>query len=170
MAKPKNPSNVKKIQALLGRKPNGVKPRINQIYKLVSMYGLDSRKYHDDHWQALVDYDKVISSLGCEFTYWCEDGGYTDRDPSDGMPRSKVYNIRITYPDGMMIEGYIKMMAAGSVEDPFDAYDTCIIMWPKPHMAISEGKTKKIRITESDLQKIIKESVMKVLNEVTVQK
>lgn len=119
------------IRKLLGRRPKTIRARMNQIYKLVHEYRIDSRKYHDDSWKALRDYQTVIESLADEFTYWCDDGGYQDRDKEDGMPRSKVYNIEIRYDDGMVISGYIKMMAAGSVEDPFDAYDTCIVMWPK---------------------------------------
>ena len=168
MAKPKNPSNAKKIQTLLGRKPSSVRARIAQITKLVGMYGLDSRKYHDDSWQALRDYDKVISSLGCEFTYWCENGGYTDRDPQDGMPRSKVYNVKITYPDGMAIGGYIKMMAAGTVSDPFDAYDTCIVLWPKTKNDLTENRKSMkqvLRLTEGDVTNIVKGAVNRVLNE-----
>lgn len=119
------------VKHLNGRRPKTLRARINRIYKLVHEYRIDTRKYHDDHWQALDDYDSVISSLGGELSYWCEDGGYTDRDKETGMPMSKVYEIEITYDDGMAIRGYIKMMAAGSVESPFDAYDTCIVMWPK---------------------------------------
>lgn len=119
------------IEPFIGRRPKTIRARINQIYKMVHKYGLSSRKYHDDHWQALDDYDKVISSMGCELNYWCENGGYTDYDPQIGMNMSKVYNIEISYDDGMVISGYIKMMAAGSMEDPFDAYDTCMILWPK---------------------------------------
>ena len=119
------------IEPFIGRRPKTIRARINQIYKMVHKYGLSSRKYHDDHWQALDDYDKVISSMGCELNYWCENGGYTDYDPQIDMNMSKVYNIEISYDDGMVISGYIKMMAAGSMEDPFDAYDTCMILWPK---------------------------------------
>ena len=121
------------IEPFTGRRPKSIKARINQIYKLTNKYGLSSRKYHDDHWLALNDYDKVISSMGCGFSYWCENGGYTDRD-QDGRPMSKVYNVEISYDDGMIIGGYIKMMAAGSMEEPFDAYDTCMVLWPKSRM------------------------------------
>lgn len=150
------------IEAFNGRRPKTIKARINQIYKLANKYGLSSRKYHDDHWQALKDYDTVISSMGCEFTYWCENGGYTDRD-QDGRPMSKVYNIEISYDDGMTIGGYIKMMAAGSMEDPFDAYDTCMILWPKS--SVRESKEKKFRISESKLNDIINETIKSVLTE-----
>lgn len=119
------------IEPFNGRRPKTIKSRINQIYKMTHKYGLSSRLYHDDHWQALNDYDKVISSMGCEFDYWCENGGYTDYSEFTGRKMSKVYNIEISYDDGMVISGYIKMMAAGSMEDPFDAYDTCMVLWPK---------------------------------------
>lgn len=119
-----------------GRKPKTLRARMNQIYRLVHKYRIDSRKYHDENWKALRDYNEVIESLGGELSYWCEDGGYTDRDPQDGMPRSKVYNMTITYDDGMVIGGYIKMMAAGTVEDPFSSYDTCIVMWPKSNTSL----------------------------------
>ena len=99
---------------------------MNQIYRRVHDYRIDSRLYHDDSWQALRDYDAVISSLGGELSYWCENGGYTDFDETTGIKMSKVYEIEITYDDGMSIRGYIKMMAAGSMDDPFSAYDTCI--------------------------------------------
>lgn len=46
------------------------------------------------------------------------------------MPRSKEYKVRITFEDGDVIGGYMKFMAAGSVKDPFDRYDTCMVLWP----------------------------------------
>lgn len=126
------------IEPFTGRRPKSIKARINQIYKLTNKYGLSSRKYSrakdkdfDNRWVALEDYNKVISSLGCDFTYWCENGGRTDYDPQTGISMSKVFNIEISYDDGMVIGGYIKLMAAGSMEDPFDAYDTCMVLWPK---------------------------------------
>lgn len=154
------------IEPFTGRRPKSIKARINQIYKLVNKYGLSSRKYHDEHWQAMDDYDKVITAMGCEFTYWCENGGYTDYDKHTNMPMSKLYNIRISYDDGMEIEGYVKMMAAGSMEDPFDSYDTCMVLWPKQR--IKENKLDhimKYRLTESNLRGIIREAVKNALKE-----
>lgn len=110
--------------------PKSIQGRMNQIYKMVNKYGLSSKKYYDEYWAALGEYDSLISDLGYKLDYWCEDGGYGDYDEFTHMPTSKTYNIRISCGDGMDIEGYIKMMAAGSVQDPFDAYDTCIVMWP----------------------------------------
>ena len=44
------------------------------------------------------------------------DGGYCDY-AEDGMPRSKQYAVKIMYDDGMNIGGYIKFMAAGTMEE-----------------------------------------------------
>lgn len=157
-ARPKNPMNVDRIDPFVGRKPKTIKARINQIYKLVNKYGLSSRKYHDESWAALDDYKKVIESLGCEFTCWVENGGYCDYDEHTNMNMSKMYNIEIEYDDGITINGYIKMMAAGSMEDPFDAYDTCMILWPKRRMEL-ESKNKNIN-------NIVNETIDRYINRI----
>ena len=149
-AMPKSPSSVDgEFDKFIGRRPKTIKSRINQIYKLVKKYGIDSRKYHDEAWQAIDDYHNVISSLGCDVELKpCadlvhadsiySDGGYCDYDEYDHMPRSKQYAIKITFDDGMVISGYIKCMAAGTVKDPFSSYDTCIVLWPKSSNVLSE--------------------------------
>ena len=151
-----------KFDKFMGQHPKTMKGRINLIYKAVNKYGLSSRLYHDDHWQAVRDYDRVISSLGCEFSYWCDNGGYTDY-AEDGMPRSKEYKVEITFEDGMTIGGYLKMMAAGTVEDPFSKYDTAFVLWPKTHR-VAEGKTYTFN-DESEVSCFVNEAVNKVLAE-----
>ena len=140
-----------------GRKPKTVKARINQIYSLVNKYGLSTRKYTDDHWQATDDYDRILTHLGYEVHWDVKNGGYGDY--RDGMPMSKTYDITLVAEDGMEIEGYIKCMAAGSVEDPFDAYDTCMVLWNKPKRTYNEA------INKLDLRSIIKETIKDRLNE-----
>lgn len=148
---PKNPMNVgeRGFDKFVGRRPKSIKARINQIYKIVKKYGIDSRRYSDDHWQAIEDYYKAITSLGCDVELKpCghmshadsmeSDGGYCDYDENDGMPRSKQYAIKIIFDDGMNIDGYIKCMACGTMEDPFSRYDTCMVLWPKSN-SILEG-------------------------------
>lgn len=112
------------------RFPKTIRGRMNQIYDVVDKLGLSSKLFHDETWHALTLYDEAISSLGYELSYWCENGGYGDYDEYTHMPTSKTYNIRISCGDEKDIDGYIKMMAAGSVEDPFDRYDTCMVLWP----------------------------------------
>ena len=183
-SRPKNIANVEDVDKFIGRRPKTMKARINQIYRIVKNYGIDSRVYHDDHWQAKDDYYKAITSLGCEFEMrpcadsnrlddWdciTSDGGYTDYDPEDHMPRSKQYAVKIMFDDGMNIGGYIKFMAAGSVEDPFSAYDTCMILWPKNNRRLGENREmkKQLRFTESELKNVLREAVTRVLEDLSI--
>lgn len=169
---PKNPSNVDEFDKFMGRRPKSVKGRVNQIYRIVRKYGIDSRKYSDSGWQAIDDYVRVISSLGCEVNVKpCSnmngsydevecDGGYTNYDQSDNMPRSKQYAVRVTFEDGMAVDGYISCMAAGTVEDPFSSYDTAIILWPK---AVRTLASEGIRLRERDRRRIVSEAARSVI-------
>ena len=156
---PKNLANHDEVDKFIGRKPKSIKARINQVYRIVKKYGIDSKIYHDENWQAISDYYRAISSLGCEVEMKpCaslsnadsieSDGGYTDYDPYDNMPRSKQYAIKIMFEDGMNIDGYIKCMAAGTVEDPFSRYDTCIVLWPKNNRVLENREMRNESINE----------------------
>ena len=178
-SRPKNLANIEDVEKFMGRRPKTIKARINQIYRIVKRYGIDSKLYHDDHWQAKDDYYRAITSLGCDFEMrpcgnsnnldnWDDitsDGGYCDY-AEDGMPRSKQYAVKIMYEDGMDIGGYIKFMAAGTVEDPFASYDTCMVLWPKSNKVLeAKNMGKQVRLTEAELKQIIKETATKILAE-----
>lgn len=178
-SRPKNLANIEDVEKFMGRRPKTIKARINQIYRIVKRYGIDSKLYHDDHWQAKDDYYRAITSLGCDFEMrpcgnsnnldnWdgiTSDGGYCDY-AEDGMPRSKQYAVKIMYDDGMNIGGYIKFMAAGTVEDPFASYDTCMVLWPKSNKVLeAKNMSKQVRLTEAELKQIIKETATKILAE-----
>ena len=178
-SRPKNLANIEDVEKFMGRRPKTIKARINQIYRIVKRYGIDSKFYHDDHWQAKDDYYRAITSLGCDFEMrpcgnsnnldnWDDitsDGGYCDY-AEDGMPRSKQYSVKIMYDDGMNIGGYIKFMAAGTVEDPFASYDTCMVLWPKSNKVLEvKNMSKQVRLTEAELKQIIKETATKILTE-----
>lgn len=169
---PKNLSRHDEVDKFMGRKPKSMKARINQIYRIVKKYGIDSKVYHDESWQAISDYYRAIASLGCEVEMkpcahmanadsMQSDGGYCDY-AEDGMPRSKQYAVKIMFEDGMNIDGYIKCMAAGTVQDPFSAYDTCIVLWPKSNRVFED---KSIKLTESELKQLVKEATIKLINE-----
>ena len=176
-SRPKNLANTEDVEKFMGRRPKTIKARINQIYRIVKKYGIDSRKYHDEAWQAIDDYYRAITSLGCEVELKpCghlnnadsmeSDGGYCDYDPYDHMPRSKQYAIKIMFDDGMNIEGYIKCMAAGTVEDPFASYDTCMVLWPKQNNVLEDkNMSKQMRLTEAELKQVVKEAAMKLIKE-----
>jgi len=179
-SRPKNLSNTVDVEKFMGRRPKSIKARINQIYRIVKKYGIDSRKYSDEHWQAIEDYYRAITSLGCEVEMKpCasmnhadsieSDGGYTDYDEYDHMPRSKQYAIKIMFDDGMAIDGYIKCMAAGTVSDPFSSYDTCMVLWPKQNNVLeNKNMNKQMRLTEAELKQVVKEAAMKILSETTL--
>ena len=176
-SRPKNLANTEDVEKFIGRRPKTIKARINQIYRIVKKYGIDSRKYHDESWQAIDDYYRAITSLGCEVELKpCghlnnadsmeSDGGYCDYDPYDHMPRSKQYAIRIMFEDGMAIDGYIKCMAAGTVSDPFASYDTCMVLWPKQNNVLeNKNMSKQMRLTEAELKQVVKEAAIKILSE-----
>lgn len=176
-SRPKNLSNTADVEKFIGRRPKSIKARINQIYRIVKKYGIDSRKYNDEHWQAIEDYYRAITSLGCEVEMKpCasmnhadsleSDGGYCDYDPYDHMPRSKQYAIKIMFDDGMAISGYIKCMAAGTVSDPFSSYDTCMVLWPKQNKVLEvKNMSKQMRLTEAELKQVVKEAAIKILSE-----
>lgn len=156
---PKNLANHDEVDKFMGRKPKSIKARINQVYRIVKKYGIDSKVYHDENWQAISDYYRAITSLGCEVEMKpCghlenadsieSDGGYCDYDPYDHMPRSKQYAIKIMFEDGMNIDGYIKCMAAGTVEHPFAGYDTCIVLWPKNNRVLENKEMRNESINE----------------------
>lgn len=173
---PKNLARHDEVDKFMGRKPKSIKARINQIYRIVKKYGIDSKVYHDENWQAISEYYQAITSLGCEVELKpCgdlshadsmeSDGGYCDY-AEDGMPRSKQYAIKILFNDGMSIDGYIKCMAAGTVQDPFSRYDTCIVLWPKNNRVLEfKNMNGEFKLTEEEVKGLVKEAAMKVLSE-----
>ena len=174
---PKNLANHDEVDKFMGRRPKTIKARINQIYRIVKKYGIDSKLYSDENWQAIDDYYRAISSLGCEVEMKpCgdinhidsmeSDGGYCDY-AEDGMPRSKQYAIKIMFEDGMNIDGYIKCMAAGTVSDPFAKYDTCIVLWPKNNRVLESKNimNKQVKLTESELRQVVREAAIKLIRE-----
>lgn len=110
------------------QQPKTIKARINQLYKAAGKFV--KNRYSDEAWQALRDYKAAAESVGGEMSCWCENGGYTDY-AEDNMPRSKEYKVEVDYPDGVVLSGYIKFMAAGTMDDPFSSYDSCMVVWRK---------------------------------------
>lgn len=113
-----------------GRKPKSAQARINRINKKVREYGIDSRTYTDGKLQALADYKKVLDSLG-----W--DVKFTRKESGD---RIKEFGVTLTnQDDGMVLDGYCRVNAAGNGGNPFSKYDTSLIVYPKPKREISEA-------------------------------
>jgi hypothetical protein len=121
------------------QQPKTIKARINQLYKAAGNFV--KNRYSDEAWQALQDYKAAAESVGAEMSCWCENGGYTDY-AEDNMPRSKEYKVEVEYPDGVVLSGYIKFMAAGTMNDPFSSYDSCMVVWRK-NDSLNEELDKK---------------------------
>lgn len=137
--------------------PKTVKSRINQLYKATEHFVKNS--YTDENWEALRDYDKAVESVGAEMSCWCKDGGYCDKD-EQGMPHSKQYEIEIEYPDGVVLSGYIKMMAAGTTDDLFSRYDTCMIVWK----STNREEMLNEELTKTEVDKIVDKSISDFLS------
>ena len=165
------------VDKFKGRIPKSMNARIERIYKIVNKYGVGSRLYRDDHWQAIDDYIKLISSLGCEVSVkscsnldsdddMYSDGDYTDYGEDD-KSTSKQYHISIEFEDGMAIEGYIKCMAAGTAEDPFSAYDTTLALFTSNGRGLEkEKKNEMVEVSKKQINKIVRRSVEDILGSV----
>lgn len=147
----------------MNNQPKTTKTWINRIYKALDKSRILSRLYNDDAWQGVDDCLSVIEALGFEVNCWVQDGGYGDIDLNDHMPRSKTYEIRLTFDGIQPIRGYIKCMAAGTVDDPFDRYDLTVVLYPERKDMLKEEYLK--RIVRNSIRQVIKESVDDFYNE-----
>ena len=109
----------------------------NAIYKQLRKTGTTGRLYHDEAWEGVRLVKKDIEDAfyniknpnhEYEVSIAPDNGGY--RKSKDGLSQWKQYKIEI-YVKGNeepFMTGTLNCHAAGSVEDPFDAYDmSCTI-------------------------------------------
>lgn len=104
------------------------KPKwIRRIYNATQP--LTSHLYKDDNWAGVYRLLDTIKQAAPEvqFTFGATDGGYSNSG-EDGMPRRKTYEINGTTPNGKTIVGQLHCDAAGTVENPFSAYDMTLIL------------------------------------------
>ena len=104
------------------------KPKlIRRIYNATQP--LTSHLYKDDNWDGVYRLLDTIKQAAPEvqFTFGATDGGYSNPG-EDGMPRRKTYEISGTTPNGKTIVGKLHCDAAGTVENPFSAYDMTLIL------------------------------------------
>ena len=109
------------------------------IYNKLEESGVTGRLYRDESWEgvkavrkvcaaALKELNTKLDGLKYPITIAPDNGGYRQSD--DGMPPWKQYKVEIyknptdsnENPEPFMI-GTLNCHAAGSVKDPFDAYD-----------------------------------------------
>lgn len=105
----------------------------NLIYNKTAK--LTSCKYHDTYWDGVSQVKKAIKSVieenggGYELSITVYNGGY--RTSKDGMSQWKEYWVDIYSEKSPkpVICGTLNCHAAGSVKDPFDAYDMSLVIW-----------------------------------------
>ncbi len=100
---------------------------IRKIYNFTRP--LTGHLYRDDNWANVYELFNGIQKAvpEFEFTYGAIDGGYSNPG-EDGMPRRKTYTIEGKTPEGYPINGQLHCDAAGTMEDPFSAYDMTLIL------------------------------------------
>ena len=54
-------------------------------------------------------------------------------------------------------------MACGTVEDPFSAYDTCIILWPRDKTELGENRI--VTVSADKIRSLVRESLKLIYNE-----
>ncbi len=100
---------------------------INKFYTKAN--DLTGHLYKDDNWAGVYEFFDIMRQRipELDIKYWVVDGGYS-HPGDDGMPRRKTYNIGIKTPEGVDISGMLHCDAAGTVENPFEAYDMTLLL------------------------------------------
>lgn len=110
----------------------------NAIYKQLSKTGTTGKFYRDSAWEGvdlvrrdIEDAFKLIKNNTRQFevSIYPENGGY--RKSKDGLSQWKEYKIDIYLKNHKtpIMGGVLNCHAAGSVNDPFDAYDMSCTIW-----------------------------------------
>lgn len=100
---------------------------INKMYHVAEplIRGL----FRDDNWSHVHDAINALKTslpeLDLEFNVI--DGGYTCPG-EDNMPRRKTWQVRGTTPEGFDIIGQLHCDAAGTMDNPFGAYDMTLTL------------------------------------------
>jgi hypothetical protein len=97
----------------------------NHVYKMVESKRLCSKLYRDEDWSNVRAFFKAIEDLGYKVSYWVENGGY--RTFENGG-QCKDYQLTISLGE-IVVNGYLTAGQAGTVADPWSAYDLTLILW-----------------------------------------
>ena len=124
-----------------------------------------SHKFSDQGWENLHELIDVLRNVdGVEELYYGGGRYYNFR----GEGAYKEYTVDIITSYGTKIKGTIQCHFAGTMEDPYSAYDMTVNFYKNNEKENEIMENKKIvKLTESDLHKIIKECVNNTLNEIS---
>lgn len=108
------------------------------VYKYLGKTGVTGKLYRDENWQGVAavrkDVDDALKKVSektgnkYEVSIAADNGGY--QKSKDGMSQWKAYKVEF-FANGNelpFIVGTLNCHAAGSVDDPFDAYDMSFVI------------------------------------------
>lgn len=104
--------------------------------------------YRDDAWQNVHEFIDAIKKIeGVEDLHVWAGVYHNYMTGDDSKSPYRDYKIAVETPVGIL-GGYIRCCAAGSVKDPFDAYDMLISLYKIKDMSeLDENKKKCLKIT-----------------------
>lgn len=121
-----------------------------------------SHLFRDNAWENVHKFIEELENVdGVKELYY--GGGRYHKQDSNAF---KEYKLEIITNYGITLRGEIRCHFAGTMDNPYSAYDMTVNFWKESNKnnKINENM-KKIKLNESDLHDIIKESVKKVLSE-----
>lgn len=110
----------------------------NAVYDYLGETGVTGRLYRDESWQGVAAVkkdveaalEKVSKKTGNKYdvSIAADNGGY--QKSKDGMSQWKTYKVEFFANDNELpfMVGYLNCHAAGSMKDPFDAYDMSFVI------------------------------------------
>lgn len=106
-----------------GRRPTRLKSRKKQFEEMVKPYDLTTKRYSGSIEEVLKMYASVASTMGGKLI--CDNGTWVDQpETENGATKGRQYNIRITFNDGMLINGAIMIVGYGTQDDPLSEFET----------------------------------------------
>lgn len=111
--------------------------------------------YRDDAWQNVHEFIDAIKEIeGVEDLHVWAGVYHNYMTGDDSKSPYRDYKIAVETPVGIL-GGYIRCCAAGSVKDPFDAYDMLISLYRIKDMSeLDENKKVRLKITLEQADKI----------------
>lgn len=134
----KNRLTENNIKCLTNRLTKTVLKEVNDSYAKENMINkisrgtqdFTSKLFRDTAWENVSDaFQRIKDIVGNEgeLEVNVKNGGY--RKGTDGQTQFKEYNFNVQLNNGMTIEGILTCYQAGTVQDPWSAYDMAIQMW-----------------------------------------
>lgn len=100
---------------------------LKAIYQITKPY--TGKIYRDDYWEGVRDVIQALKSTGAEVGVFVKDGGYrTNRDGGQYKVYDIDYALHTESGRTFNLNFFITAHQAGTVEDPWAAYDLTLTM------------------------------------------